>query len=72
MVPKKIFFTKGVGKDREKLRSFELALRDAGIQQFNLVNVSSIMPPKCKIVPRAQGLQELKAGRDSILCYGKK
>ncbi len=62
MIPKKIFFTKGVGRDREKLKSFELALRDAGIQHLNLVNVSSIMPPGCKIVPRSQGLMELHPG----------
>ncbi len=62
MIPKKVFFTKGVGRDKEKLRSFELALRDAGIQHLNLVNVSSIMPPGCKVVPRSQGLQELHAG----------
>ena len=31
MVPKRLFFTKGVGKHKERLTSFELALRDAGI-----------------------------------------
>jgi len=67
MVPKKVFFTKGVGRDKEKLKSFELALRDAGIQQFNLVNVSSIMPSGCKIVSRSQGLQELHAG-EIVFC----
>ena len=45
MVPKRIFFTKGVGKHRERLTSFELALRDAGIAAQNLVRVSSIFPP---------------------------
>ena len=45
-VPTKIFFTKGVGRHREQLTSFELALRDAGIQKFNLVQVSSIFPPR--------------------------
>ena len=29
-VPKEMFFTKGVGKHREKLTSFELALRSFG------------------------------------------
>ena len=38
-VPTKIFFTKGVGRHREQLTSFELALRDAGIQKYNLVQV---------------------------------
>jgi arginine decarboxylase len=62
MVPKKIFFTKGVGKHRERLTSFELALRDAGIAAQNLVRVSSIFPPNCKLVPRAQGLTYLSPG----------
>jgi arginine decarboxylase len=35
MVPKRIFLTKGVGKHRERLTSFELALRDAGIAAQN-------------------------------------
>src|ERR1700737_5460247 len=62
MVPKKIFFTKGVGKHRERLTSFELALRDAGIAAQNLVRVSSIFPPNCKLVPRSQGLTYLSPG----------
>jgi len=63
MIPAKVFFTKGVGRHKEKLSSFELALRDAGIEKCNLVNVSSILPPNCKIIPKAQGLNELKAGQ---------
>src|SRR5450755_2770411 len=62
MVPKKIFFTKGVGKHKERLTSFELALRDAGIAAQNLVRVSSIFPPNCKLVPRSQGLTYLSPG----------
>ena len=62
MVPKRIFFTKGVGKHRERLTSFELALRDAGIAAQNLVRVSSIFPPNCKLVPRKQGLKYLSPG----------
>jgi arginine decarboxylase len=61
-VPKKIFFTKGVGFHREKLHSFELALRDAGIEKCNLVQVSSIFPPGCKVISRIRGLEELQAG----------
>jgi len=63
MVPKKVFFTKGVGKDKEELASFEAALRDAGIEKFNLVTVSSILPPKCKIVSKEDGLKELMPGQ---------
>lgn len=62
MVPKKIFFTKGVGRHREKLASFELALRDAGIEKYNLVSVSSILPPACKVIPREDGLKYLSPG----------
>lgn len=61
-VPKKLFFTRGVGIHKEKLSSFELALRSAGIAQFNLVRVSSIFPPNCKIVSRAAGLKRMPAG----------
>ena len=62
MVPKRIFLTKGVGKHKERLTSFELALRDAGIAAQNLVRVSSIFPPNCKVIPRAQGLKYLSPG----------
>ncbi|MFH1425325.1 MAG: arginine decarboxylase, pyruvoyl-dependent [archaeon] len=62
MVPKKMFFTKGVGVHKDKLASFELALRKAGIERFNIVYVSSIFPPGCKIVGEADGLKELSSG----------
>jgi arginine decarboxylase len=62
MIPKYLFLTKGVGKHKEKLQSFELALRAAGIEHCNLVNVSSIVPPGCKIVPRTRGLKMLHPG----------
>ena len=61
-VPKKVFFTKGVGTHKEELRSFELALRDAKIEKCNLVQVSSILPPQCKIVSINEGIKELLAG----------
>src|ERR1700677_4843432 len=62
MVPKKMFFTKGVGKHKERLTSFELALRDAGIASQNLVRVSSIFPPRCKVITRKEGLTYLNHG----------
>ena len=61
--PKRIFLTYGVGRHREKLASFELALRDAGIQKYNLVNVSSIYPPGAKIIEKEEGLSELEPGQ---------
>ena len=62
MVPTKFFLTKGVGVHRDYLASFELALRDAGMAAFNLVSVSSILPPSCKKVTRTKGLQFLSSG----------
>ncbi len=63
ILPKEMFFTRGVGRHRDKLTSFELALRDAGIAQFNLVRVSSIFPPHCKIISKEEGLSKLSAGQ---------
>ncbi len=62
-VPKNMFFTKGVGTAADQLTSFEYALRDAGIAPFNLVSVSSILPPAVKIIPREKGLKYLKPGQ---------
>lgn len=62
LVPKKVFFTTGVGRHKEMLESFEMALRDAGIEKFNLVTVSSILPPGCTILERSEGLKELVPG----------
>ena len=62
-VPKEIFLTKGIGRHKEKLASFEEALRDAKIASFNLVPVSSIFPPGCKTVPVSTGLKELHPGQ---------
>jgi len=61
-VPKEIFFTKGAGSHKEELGSFELALRDAGIEKCNLVQVSSILPPGCKVISKKNGLSKLKPG----------
>jgi arginine decarboxylase len=62
-VPKQLFFTKGVGTHREKLTSFELALRDARIACYNLVRVSSIFPPNCEEVSVDEGLTHLQPGQ---------
>lgn len=61
-LPKQIFLTKGVGRHREELTSFELALRNAGIAACNLVHVSSIFPAGCKLISRQSGLKQLAPG----------
>lgn len=63
LVPKAVFFVQGVGYHKSKLGSFEQALRDAGIAQFNLVKVSSILPPYCLEIPPEDGLAQLREGQ---------
>src|ERR1700677_1533526 len=62
-VPKAIFFPNGVGVHKDRLSSFELALRDAGIEKANLVTVSSIFPPRCKEISRKEGERLIKPGQ---------
>ena len=62
-LPKKIFFTKGVGKSKEYLTSFELALRDARVEKCNLVTVSSIYPVNCKRISVKEGLKQIQPGQ---------
>lgn len=71
MVPKKVFFTKGVGVHKEKLASFELALRSAGVAYCNLVLVSSIYPPGCKIISKEEGLKLLRPGEVVFAVYDR-
>ena len=63
LTAKRMFFTNGVGYHRNELQSFELALRDAGIQMCNIVSVSSIFPPDCRIIPTKAGIKELTPGQ---------
>ncbi len=62
-VPKAMFFTKGKGVHKDYLTSFELALRDAKISDLNLVTVSSIKPPQCKIISINEGRKYLLPGQ---------
>ncbi len=63
IIPTRAFLTKGKGQHKEKLASFEQALRAAGIAPFNLVKISSIFPPHCKLISREEGLKYLKPGQ---------
>ena len=66
LVPKKIFFTKGVGSHKHELRSFEMALRDAGIEKCNIVHVSSIFPPNCELISKNEGVKYIYPGMISF------
>jgi arginine decarboxylase len=71
ILPKKIFFTKGAGVHKEKLASFEMALRDAGIAHLNLILVSSIFPPGCKKISREEGLKLINPGEVIFCVYDR-
>jgi len=71
MIPKYLFLTKGVGRHKEKLASFELALRNGGIQRCNIVNVSSIIPPGCKLISKEEGLKMLHPGEITFAVLSK-
>jgi arginine decarboxylase len=62
-----MFLTKGVGVHRHALTAFEFALRDADIEQQNLVYVSSILPPRCEVIGREDGVELLRPG-DITFC----
>lgn len=64
LIPKKFFLVKGKGFSvNSELLSFEQALRDAGIEKYNLVKVSSIIPPYCIEITNEKGLKQLKPGQ---------
>ena len=62
-IPKNLFLTKGTGVHNEKLASFELALRSAGIASYNLISVSSILHPNCEIINQNTGNKMLHPGQ---------
>src|SRR5262245_19521266 len=61
-IPKRVFLTRGVGTHRHQLSACEYALRDADIEQQNLVSVSSILPAHCELIPREVGIAALSPG----------
>ena len=71
LVAKNLFLTKGIGIADDKLTSFEFALRNAGIAGTNIVLISSIFPPKAKLVARKEGLKLIKPGQILFTIYSK-
>ena len=71
LVAKKLFLTKGVGVADDKLTSFEFALRNAGISGTNIVLISSIFPPRAKLISRKDGLKLIKPGQILFTIYSR-
>ena len=71
LIPNKMFFTKGIGYHKNQLQSFEIALRKCGIEQCNIVNVSSIFPPECVIISKEEGVKLLKPGQITFVVMSK-
>lgn len=71
MRPSRLFLTSGTGIHRERLQSFELALRAAGIAICNLVEVSSIVPPGCDVISFEEGQEQLRAGEITFCVLAK-
>ena len=65
--PTRMFLTKGVGTHRNALTAFEFALREGDIEQQNLVYVSSILPPRCTVISKEEGVALLRPG-DITFC----
>jgi arginine decarboxylase len=61
-IPQCVFLTRGKGVHRHQLTAFEYALRDADIEQQNLVSVSSILPAGCELIERETGVEMLEPG----------
>jgi arginine decarboxylase len=61
-IANRVFLTKGIGVHRHQLTAFEFALRDADIEQQNLVSISSILPPRCELISREEGVATLRPG----------
>ncbi len=71
LIPSKVFFTFGKGSAKMELEAFELALREAKIERFNLVTVSSIVPPNCKVISKEEGLSRMKAGQIAFVVLSR-
>lgn len=71
LVARQLFLTKGKGVHEDKLTSFEYALRDAGIAGTNIVLISSIFPPRAKLISRNEGLKLIRPGQILFTIYSK-
>jgi arginine decarboxylase len=58
----------GTGRGRTRLAAFDAALRDAGVADFNLIRLSSVIPPCSTVVEVARGTQLRGHHGDALYC----
>lgn len=46
----KIFVVSGIGQGKTLLSAFDAALNDAGVSNYNLITLSSVIPPQAEII----------------------
>ncbi len=62
MIARKCSISKGVGKSKNGLPSFDKALIDAGVGNYNLVRLSSILPARHEWIPIEEIKNNLQEG----------
>jgi arginine decarboxylase len=73
-LPTKVILTSGIGIGSTKLNAFDNALLNAGIGNFNLLQASSIIPPKAEIIyltkdKREKLLPKIGSVVPTVYCY---
>ncbi|MFE0800387.1 pyruvoyl-dependent arginine decarboxylase [Streptomyces sp. NPDC058812] len=63
LVPRRMYFTTGVGVHARELQAHDLMYMDAGLGRVNRVTVSSRVPPDCTLVSGEEGGAQLKDGQ---------
>jgi arginine decarboxylase len=61
-VPRRVFFTSGVGRHEQERVATQHAMAAAGVPRVNLVKISSVIAPRCQIISRQQGIRLLRSG----------
>jgi arginine decarboxylase len=71
LVPTRMFVTSAVSANERRAWADDTVLCGAGIGNCNRVEVSSIIPPGCKIIAREEGLKLIKDGQILFAVLGK-
>src|SRR3954464_13500408 len=61
-VPSRVFFSRGVGVHKIQRVAMQRAMQDAGVENLNLLKVSSVVAPRCEVITAQKGLRLLEPG----------